>query len=334
MATVFLTAATAATANLGTQAAFNYGVEADRVFALDNGFYSILTWEGNDYVSLTRVTDHASAHQVLLGSGNDVLVADWGVQTVVDGSGNDVYSTGADDDQFVAGLGSDRVDAGAGFDTLTFTVLQLDNAQGANPTRGVTCDLALTSAQNLGDYGVDTLLNFDAIIGTTLADRLYGNSGANSLRGDSGNDVLDGRIGNDSLVGDEGADLMLGGLGADLFACLEITKARDTIRYYSVAESGVTAAAWDTLDNFDSSALATSDVVDLLRIDANVAVAGDQNFTWRGTAAAFSLPGGEVRLKIVGPDTYICIDNDADAATEMVIYVPRATNLTQAHFIL
>ena len=66
-----------------------------------------------------------------------------------------------------------------------------------------------------GPY-VDTLVNIDNVIGSSIADSIRGNSSVNNLSGGGGNDQIRGFQGNDILDGGAGDDLILGGSNDDL----------------------------------------------------------------------------------------------------------------------
>ena len=106
-------------------------------------------------------------------------------------------------------------------------------------------------------------------IGNMSANSIAGNSAANSLTGGGGNDVLHGGAGNDVLIGGLGRDIMFGDGGADRFD------------FDTVTEAGATAGTRDVISLFD---LAGGDVIDLSTIDANSSVAGNQAFTFIGSA--------------------------------------------------
>lgn len=104
-------------------------------------------------------------------------------------------------------LGNDYVDGGAGIDSLAYT----------DATGAVTLDLAITTAQNTGAYGIDTVINVENVTSGSQNDRLLGNAVANSLSTGDGADYIDGRAGNDQINGGNGADTLLGGAGNDIF---------------------------------------------------------------------------------------------------------------------
>ena len=65
---------------------------------------------------------------------------------------------------------------------------------------GVTVSLAVTSQQNTGGGGLDTLSNIENIEGTYFNDTLTGNVNANIISGSDGNDVMDGAGGVDTVT--------------------------------------------------------------------------------------------------------------------------------------
>jgi trimeric autotransporter adhesin len=76
--------------------------------------------------------------------------------------------------------------------------------------------LGLTTAQNTGGSGTDTLLNFEWLWGSQYNDTLSGNASGNWLKGDAGNDILNGYEGVDTLTAGSGNDLLNGGTGNDV----------------------------------------------------------------------------------------------------------------------
>lgn len=193
----------------------------------------------------------------------------------------------------------------------------------------MTVDLLKTTAQNLGYFGIDTLLNFENIVGSNAADKLYGTNGANILSGSAGNDLIDGRAGDDSINGDQGADIIIGGAGKDtMLGGPDIAAARDTFRYLALTDSTASTATSDIIQLFDTGVTATDDRIDLSAIDTNAAMAGDQGFVWRNTLAFTTSSAWEVRLQVSGADTIVQVDNDSDTAAEMVILVQGVTGLT------
>ncbi|MDB5696105.1 MAG: tandem-95 repeat protein, partial [Sphingomonas bacterium] len=101
--------------------------------------------------------------------------------------------------------------------------------------------------------------------------------GVFSLFGGGGNDVLTGGAGADLIYGGRRGDTLTGGGGNDVF------------RYQDVAESNSTDR--DGIQDFK-----LGDLIDLSRIDADINTAGDQAFSFVGSAA-FSNRAGELRFE-------------------------------------
>ena len=127
----------------------------------------------------------ANIENLLTGSGNDRLTGNSGNNTLTAGDGNDTIS---------GGLGNDLMDGGIGIDTADYT--------GAT---AVVVNLALTVAQTT-NYGIDTILNVENVLGGSGNDRLTGNVLDNVLIAGLGNDTLSGGAGNDLLDGGTGID--------------------------------------------------------------------------------------------------------------------------------
>jgi len=246
------------------------------------------------------------------GRGTDLL---WG------GAGDDIFFF--DSGRFAEG---DRVEGGAGYDGLFL--------------RG-------NYALNLGDPGFDRVLTgIENITLTSVTDTRYARGGEsefdyNLILGDGnvapgqvltisgalltanetmvvdGSRESDGMLrlfggaANDTLIGGAGADLIQGALGAD-----EISGGggADVFRYQSTADSTGAAGATDRILDFTPG----TDRIDLGRIDADSAAAGDQAFTWIGSEA-FSGLAGQLRAYDSGPLWYVEADTDGDGHADLVI---------------
>jgi len=142
---------------------------------------------GHNYTELaisptTATTVDASA----LGSANSVsldgLWLNTGSITLLGGAGNDT---------FLSGKGNDTFNGSDGLDTIDYS----------HATSGVTVNLALTGAQNVGGgAGTDTLISVENINGSQYDDHLTGNSLDNVFAGNGGKDVIDGGGGNDIVT--------------------------------------------------------------------------------------------------------------------------------------
>lgn len=127
-------------------------------------------------------------------------------------------------------------------------------------------------------------------------------AGGATAFGEAGDDVLTGSAGADLIVGGSGRDTMVGGAGNDVF------------RFDSTAES--TAAAQDLVRDFS-----LGDLIDLSRIDANTLVAGDQAFSFIGSAA-FGGQAGELRVQDErAPIWLVQGDTDGDGAADFELLI-------------
>ena len=121
--------------------------------------------------------------------------------------GNDILSGLAGEDVLEGGDGNDVLDGGTGIDTASY----------ASATQGVSVSLTVTSPQDTGGAGIDTLVSIENLTGSAHNDILTGNAGANALSGGAGDDILIGGAGADALSGGAGDDILIGGAGADAF---------------------------------------------------------------------------------------------------------------------
>jgi Ca2+-binding RTX toxin-like protein len=119
-------------------------------------------------------------------------------------------------------------------------------------------------------------------------------------------------------VGGAGTDVLIGGVGADRFD------------FNLVSES--TSSARDTINGFDGAGSTVGDRIDLLDIDANTGVAGNQAFIFGGAGA------GHISLVNSGTTTIVNANVDADATFEFVLAIADggvlASAYTAADFIL
>jgi VCBS repeat-containing protein len=212
--------------------------------------------------------------QNTIGAGVDALT---GFENI-NGSGfNDTLTGNAGANSLSGGNGDDQLDGGAGTDTLNGGA-GTDTAIYATAGAAVTVSLAISAAQNTLGAGSDTLIGMENLTGSTFNDVLTGSSLANRLSGGDGADRLTGLA---------GADVLIGGAGDDTFA------------FFALSDS--TAAASDTLLDFDDIDGLAGDRIDLSAIDA-IAGGRDNAFNFIGTAA-FSNVAGQLRYDNTTPGT-------------------------------
>jgi hypothetical protein len=124
------------------------------------------------------------------GSGQDIIRAYGGNDALYGEDGNDTVSAGSGNDKVYGGEGSDTLNGGSGFDIVSYE----------NASSGVTVNLSLSIAQITGGAGTDTLMGFEAVVGSSFADALVGTHGDNRLTGGASDDTINGGNGNDTAI--------------------------------------------------------------------------------------------------------------------------------------
>lgn len=179
-----------------------------------------------------------------------------------------------------------------------------------------TQSLSVTVANLVDGLTLTGTSKADTLTGGAAEDTIYGLGGADNLTGSGGADTIDGGDGNDRITGGAGADVLTGGAGQDLFV------------YTALGDS--TGAAMDRIVDFSRS---QHDQISLSAIDANSLVAGDQAFTFIGSAA-FSGQAGQLRAYVSGADTIISGDVNGDGIADFVVCVDPVTTLVASDFLL
>jgi Ca2+-binding RTX toxin-like protein len=164
---------------------------------LGYGYGNILNGDaGDDYLwaggGRRFLYDPAAELNILNGGiGDDILYGGLYSSVLNGGADNDILDGGNRPDTLNGGAGDDILDGGEHTDTVTY----------ADATAAVTVSLAITTAQDTGGAGVDTLLNVERLVGSTYNDVLAGGSGDDRLFGGNGADTLSGGAGYDVLDG-------------------------------------------------------------------------------------------------------------------------------------
>jgi len=154
---------------------------------------------GNDTVSYADTTSFVTVNlantgvNVSGGAGNDSLS---NVENIIGSAYHDTITGDGADNVIEGGLGNDILNGGAGSDTASYT----------SAGSGVTVSLAVSSPQNTGGAGTDTLSNFENLLGSAYNDTLIGDGNGNILSGGAGDDLLIGGAGADTLNGGNGND--------------------------------------------------------------------------------------------------------------------------------
>ncbi len=145
-----------------------------------------------------KFTDGLGGNDTMYGSiYGDGLIGNLGDDKLFGNAGNDMLSGGA---------GNDLLDGGVGIDYATY---RWDSA-------AVSVDLSITTAQNTGGSGFDTLVNIENLEGSAYNDTLRGDANANIIYTGAGNNLVESRGGNDTIYTGGGNDRIVAGDGNDL----------------------------------------------------------------------------------------------------------------------
>ncbi len=246
---------------------------------------------GDTYISIVNLTGSRQNDTLTGSAAANVMQGHNGNDILYGLAGDDILNGGAHDDILEGGAGADQLSGGSGIDTASYS----------QATVGVTADLILTS-RNTNDAFGDTYAEIQNLTGSAFDDILWGNFGTN---------VIDGGAGNDVLIGRGGVDYLVGGAGNDIFD------------YNAITESQSGIGVDDILD------FELGDLIDVSSIDADTTTAGNQAFTFIGSAA-FSGTAGELRAVINASYSAIIADVDGDGLEDFRIYVGLSNGNTYA----
>jgi Ca2+-binding RTX toxin-like protein len=260
-----------------------------------------------------------------------------GKDTLVGGLGNDIFFFA--EERFASG---DTVNGGAGYNgmflrgnyTIDFNApgytglftnihnLTLTSATDERYARGggTEFDYNLTLSKAIVGAGQTLTVSGTLLLATEsmILDASQETDGFLRLFAGKANDVLKGGAQADLIHGNLGADQLTGNGGADTF------------RYQDVAESN--SGSMDHILDFTPG----TDKIDLSRIDANTAVAGDQAFTWIGSNG-FSGTAGELRAEnLNNMGWFLEGDTDGDGFADFVVMLTLqgSVPLSSGDFIL
>ena len=263
---------------------------------------------GDIYVGVESLYGTGFADTLAGDALANLIGGDAGADSLAGGDGNDTLDGGSQADILEGGAGADSLLGGGGTDAASY----------AGAAAGVVASLTSPTG-NTGDAAGDSYVSIESLLGSAFADALTGDGNANRLTGSVGNDTLSGGGGVDTLVGGTGTDSLTGGTGADVFD------------FDALAEMGVGVTA----DRITDFLQADSDRIDLSGIDANAVAAGDQAFSWIGTAAFVAGTRGQLRYEQRGDgNTWIMADLDGNTAAEFEIVLTGAVTLVATDFVL
>ena len=132
-----------------------------------------------------------------------------GIDLICGNEGTDDIDGGPGIDGLLGGPGDDRLD---GSESTDLFGEDRDFAFYSDVPAAVQA--SLTTGVATGD-GTDTLVNLEAVVGTTFGDTLEGDSSWNYIDGGPGDDSIVAGAGDDTLDGDDGNDALDGGPGND-----------------------------------------------------------------------------------------------------------------------
>src|SRR5215510_13214583 len=229
---------------------------------------------------------------VLSGDGGDNVLYGEGDQDWLEGNGGT--------DTLFGGQGNDILKGGGGADTMLGGIgddLYVVDSSADMVTEAVgegTLDRVLTGVTYVLAAGSEVEILETTDPAATTALDLVGNEFANAIVGNAGSNTIVGGRGLDTMVGNDDAD-----------------------------QADIIGSDFDPL---------LGDLIGLNLIDADETLAGDQAFTFIGTAA-FTAPG-QINWFTNGSDTYILLNTDADLDHEAAIRVLGVHSVDASWFVL
>jgi len=271
------------------------------------------------------ISGNSFANSLLGGDGNDKLYGDGGADTLYGQEGADTLYGDAGADVLDGGAGNDWLEGGADDDIYIVRDtgdFVSEQANGGHDLVRTTINLILFSDVEalvlMGGAGIGTGNALDNdISGNKSNNSLYGVAGQDQIFGNGGRDTIDGGVGNDILHGGQGIDTLTGGADADRFVFADGDTSRNSL--YA-----------DAITDFN---VATGDLINLARIDANTALEGDQAFTFIGTAA-FGGTASQLRFEVMAGNTWVQMDTTGDGVADYQIRLNGAHALTAGDFVL
>lgn len=280
-----------------------------------------------DSIEAINATGNALANILTGGNGANILSGMGGDDSLLGGPGSDTLLGGDGGDTLAGGSGADLMFGGNGNDIYYVEAGDTVSEAGADGYDTVISQIAFTLPDGVEAILLGGKSSLNAT-GSAGANSLSGNGGSNLLDGAGGSDTVMGMAGNDTLwggldndvlLGGDGSDTLIGGLGADTLTGDGSKHSADIFVFESLADMGL-GAGRDVVTDFDSQ-----DIFDVRLVDADTAVAGDQAFSFIGSAM-FSA-AGQIRYTIVDGGVLIemNVDNDLGTDAEILLTAPLAT---------
>lgn len=250
--------------------------------------------------------------------------------TASDGGANALSLTGSDAMLFEIKNGTLRLKAGAALDFETNPVLDVtirldDPATGTSYERSKSLKITVTDVK-------------ESMPSTPRNDTLACTAGDDTLDGKGGNDIIKGGAGNDTLIGGTGIDTLFGGAGDDVF---KFVTANDSAPEFSgfINNGALNALSADGKRDIVADFVGCDDLLDVSGIDANIKLAGNQAFTWKGDGS-FSGKAGELIYRVFDATgtakdkTIVYGDVNLDGRADFQIELAGIFKLTDSDFIL
>lgn len=153
----------------------------------------------------------------------------------------------------------------------------------------------------------------DKLFGGGGGDKIDGGGSKDRLFGGGGNDILSGGAKNDIVYGGKGKDIMTGGKGADDFV-------------FNDGDTKNAPLKRDVITDFDPG----NDDIDLRLIDADLSLAGDQQFDFAEQTEA----ANSVWFKVSGDNVIVMGDNTGDGVADFRIKLLDVGGLSADDFLL
>ncbi len=280
----------------------------------------VASWSWNAATQVLTQTGFATPDVIRGSSVADVISSGNGADQIFGLAGNDTLRGGNGNDTLDGGAGKDVLGGGDGDDHYYVTAGdRIIEGVSLLPSQDtVHASISWTLAANV------EILYFSGAASVTGK----GNAQNNEIYADRGAAVLYGLSGEDYLVGSDLRDLLIGGTGGDV---MYGRGGADRFIFQSAAD--FVGAYQDAIGDFSRS---ERDKIDLRAIDPDAVTAGDQAFSFVGTAAFTVDARFQVRYELVGGgDTQIQIDLNRDAVTDVTILMLGITTpLFASDFLL
>ena len=236
--------------------------------------------------------------------GDDQIFGRGGNDRLFGGAGKDLLRGEADDDKLFGGSADDLLVGDAGDDVLSGGS-GIDAVSYGSSPGAVFVNLNVGFA--FGGEDDDDILSVENVFGSRFDDTIIGANGVNELKGQDGNDFLSGAL-------DTVNDILTGGAGTDTFDAI----------------AGAGAGQRDIVTDFQHGV----DKVDFSALDASRSLAGNQAFSFIGTASFTTEAQIRIAFDVNQGVTLVQANTDTDAAPEIEVQLNGLLTTSAADFLL